>query len=482
MVSTSAVIIIFKYKKFHAASNVMDRIPVIPYRTTTAIYFSLVRPTWREVARAFRNINLNVMSLLRKIQSPPSTLLWMLCLVYGTISCDIIEADNDVVTPSAEIKEKEIVVLANSPSFIDLNSKLKANIPARAAITSQPRYGELTDLGKGLLQYTPAVGNNHRRDDFEFTFYTANNEIIKRDTIVVIIEDDSTNLPCNIYPRADYVYGVDRNSILVEVTRNDIICGGPVTLSLFQPGSEFPPQFGNTEIVGNKIRYTPDPSFKTSDILVYKLTAKIDTTRSAYGIVYIKADSSCNFATSEDNFIFNGDALDSVRFLPVFSNDSLCGPVSNYRVYLKSSPQRGEVSLSTDGFTYAAHELEVAPLSDHFVYEVCRDGVCKFGRVNITFRKDSVFSCQIQARLDSIDLSNSTIPEMYLGVMENDSICGELVSLKILKFPEYGYATVVDKRILYQLDTFVERNVELQYEICNADKCSTATVYIKRSN
>jgi len=406
----------------------------------------------------------------------------MLCLIYGTISCDIIEPDNDVVTPSAEIKEKEIVVLANSPTFIDLNSKLKTNTPARAAITSQPRYGELTDLGNGLLQYTPAVGDNHGRDDFEFTFYTANNDIIKRDTIVVIIEDDSTKLPCNIFPRADYVYGVHRNPILIDVTRNDIICGGSVTLSLFQPGSEFPPQFGDVEIVGNKIRYTPDASFKTSDIIIYKLTTKLDSTRSAYGIVYLKADSSCRFGVGDDNFIFNSYFLDSARFLPVFANDSLCGPINNYQVYLKSLPQRGEVSLSTGGFTYTANEFEVAPLSDHFVYQVCRDGVCKAGSVKLTFPVDSVFSCQIQARLDSLDLSNNTIPEMYLGVLENDSICGELVSLKILKFPEYGYATVKDNRILYRLDLFVERNAEMEYEICNADECSRAKVYIKRSN
>ena len=422
------------------------------------------------------------MSFPKKIHGLKSTLLWTLCVICGIVSCDIIEPDHDVVIPSAEIKGKEIVVLANSPSFIDLNSKFKSNIPARAAITSQPRFGELNELGKGLLQYTPAVGNNSGRDNFEFTFYTANNEVIKRDTIVVIIEDDSTNLPCNIYPRADYVYGVGKNPVLIDVLENDIVCGGPVALSLFQPGNEFPPQYGSAEIVGNKIRYTPGASFKTSDIIIYKLTAKIDTARSAYGIVYIKSDSSCNFAVGDDNFIFNSYALDSARVLPVFANDSLCGPVSNYNVYLKSLPQRGDVSLSTSGFTYKAHETQAAPFSDQFVYEVCRDGACKSAGVKLTFLQDSVFSCQIKARRDSIDLSNSTIPEMYLGVVENDSICGELVSLKILKFPEYGYATVEDKRILYRLDTFVGRNAELEYEICNADECSRAMVYIKRSN
>ena len=422
------------------------------------------------------------MSLIRKIQSSKWTLLSMICLIYGTISCDILEPDNDVVNPSAEIKEKEIVVLANSPSFIDLNSKLKINLPARVAITSQPRYGELADLGKGLLQYTPSVGDNHGRDDFEFTFYTANNEIIRKDTMVVIIEDDSTNLPCNIYPRADYVYGVDRNPVLIDVTQNDIICGGPVNLSLFKPGTEFPPRLGDAEIVGNKIRYTPGGSFQSSDIIIYKLTAKMDTARSAYGIVYIKADSSCGFAVDADNFTYDNTGLDSATFLPVFTNDLICGSIDNYHVYLKSLPHRGEVSLSNEGFTYTARDLEVVPFSDDFVYEVCRDGVCKSASVKIAFLSDSVLSCEIRARLDSLDLSNNTIPEIYLGVLENDSICGELVSLKILKFPEYGYATVEDKRILYRPDTFVERNVELEYEICNADECSRAMVYIKRSN
>jgi hypothetical protein len=61
----------------------------------------------------------------------------------------------------------------------------------------------LTDLGRGLLQDSPNAGTS--RDAFTFTVFDKNNEAIKQDSVVIIIENDSTNLPCGIYPGNDFV-------------------------------------------------------------------------------------------------------------------------------------------------------------------------------------------------------------------------------------------------------------------------------------
>jgi hypothetical protein len=421
------------------------------------------------------------MKLLKKINCASRRLAALICLVCGLVSCDVLEPDADIITPTTEIVDKEIVVLANSPAFIDLNSKFETNIPAYAAVTSQPRLGKLKDFGNGIIQYTPAVGNSKGRDNFEFTLYTTNNEIIKRDTLTLIIENDSTGLPCGIYPKADYAYSAGTTPILIDVVANDIICGGPVNVSIFQPNEKFPPQFGKAEITNKKIRYTPSIAFGGSDIIIYKLANATDTTRQAYGVVFVTADSVCNYRISDDHFVFKGQSLDSTFTLPVFINDSLCDMISQYQAYAKSLPVYGKVSTIAEGFAYIPPASPVFPFEDHFTYEVCKDGMCKSAKVNVTLKIDSIEVCQLSAKVDTIYFSNNNISMIYMDVLANDTICGVLKSLKILKSPQYGIATVEDSRILYKQDPLMHKDDELEYEICNSERCRKTKVFIKRT-
>jgi hypothetical protein len=84
----------------------------------------------------------------------------------------VLESDTDVLEPEVDITGKEIYVLPNGESFIDLQSKVQTNQPARLAVTSMPRHGTLTDLGKGMLQYSPTTGYVRGRDGFEVTVYS----------------------------------------------------------------------------------------------------------------------------------------------------------------------------------------------------------------------------------------------------------------------------------------------------------------------
>ena len=426
--------------------------------------------------------NLRAMKLLMKINYTSQKLAALLCLACGLVSCDVLEPDADIVTPTTEIVDKEIVVLANSPSFIDLNSKFETNVPTYAAVTSQPRLGKVKDIGNGIVQYTPAVGNSKGRDNLEFTLYTMNNEIIKQETLIIIIENDSTSLPCGLYPMADYAYSAGTAPILIDAMANDKICGGPVNVSIFQPAVNFPPQFGKAEVTGKKIQYTPSIPFGGSDIIIYKLSNASDTTRQAYGVIFITADSVCNYRISDDHFVFNEHSLESTITLPVFLNDSLCDIVSQYQVYTKSLPVYGKVSPITDGFAYTPPASPVFPFEDHFTYEVCKDGMCKTAKVNVIVKKDSMVVCPLFAKVDTIDISNNNISMMYMDVLANDTICGVLKSLKILKSPKYGIATVEDSRILYKRDPLMHKDDELEYEICNTEECSKAKVFIKRAN
>ena len=393
----------------------------------------------------------------------------------------MLESDPDLKTPSVEISEKEIFVFGNSPTFIDLDTKLESNVPASIAITSQTRHGDLTDLGDGILQYIPSVGNANSRDAFEFTVLTASNQILKRDSIIIIIEDDSTHLPCNIYPVPDSVYVLKEVPVLIDVTKNDVVCGGPVKVSIFKPGNSFPPHFGQAEVQGNRILYSPGSGFEGSDKIIYKLTGATDPSRVAYGIVYLTGDSSsCSFTVSDDLYIYGENARDSLLSLPVFANDSLCVPMSQYHVSLKSQPLYGQASITPNNIQYKVPVSPSLPFTDSFEYELCINATCKTARVNVRLEKDSLVTCVLLARQDSIKLAINDAAIKYLNVLENDSICQDLTSFKITVPPLYGNSAVVNNTISYQRTSNPDKDDLLKYEICDTNGCSSTTVLIKR--
>lgn len=410
-----------------------------------------------------------------------STILSLAVIIVLVSSCDILESDNDVLTPVVEIKNKEIYVLANGQSFIDLQSKIQTSQPARLSVTSDPRHGKLIDLGQGILQYSPSTGSAKGRDGFEFTVYSNSNEIIKKDSVIIIIESDSTNLPCNIYPVADYVYSVRPEGVLIDVTANDIICSNTIEVSVYKPADTFPPYYGTAQVQNNKILYTPESTFNGTDKIMYKVSAS-NPTRIAYGMVYITSDSFCVFSVANDVYLYDSLFAGNTLEIPVFQNDSLCLALNQYQVNIKSNPSYGVVSPTPGGFRYTVGDFE-GRVADQFSYEVCIDATCKTARVDVKMAVDSVWKCQLLAVPDSIDISKNVSGLIFLEVVKNDSICG-LKSFDITTHPVYGTAFIneANNTIGYQRDPLMNKDDLLKYKICNGNECSTAAVYIKRTN
>ena len=413
-----------------------------------------------------------------------SGILWgilgMTLISFLFTGCDVLDADSDVLTPEVEINGNEIYVLANGASYIDLQEKLQSNVQGRLVVTGQPKKGELNDLGQGMLQYLPVTGSLSGRDAFEFTVFSGTNQILKKDTVIIIIEDDSTALPCNIYPVTDYVFGVSTVATTVDVTANDIICGNDVAVSVYRPATTFPPFYGTAQVVNNKIVYTPGNGFNGSDKVMYKLTDTHDPSRVGYGMVYFSRDSSCSFTVRDDLYSVNSDSTAQTLLLPVFSNDSLCQAINNYRVTIKSAPQLGSVSVTDEGINYTLPLAAGTSSQDSFTYEICIDASCKSANVKVVFRADTVGLCSFRAVTDTLDLTGNTIPLMYLDVLYNDELCDNLKTFRIREHPVNGTAFVDSetKTIGYNRNLFIDDS--LTYEVCNDTLCSKAKVYIRQ--
>lgn len=412
-----------------------------------------------------------------------STILSLGVIIVLLSSCDVLESDDDVLASVVNINDTEIYVLANTESFIDLQSKVETSQSVRIAVTSDPRHGDLTDLGYGILQYSPTAGSANARDGFEFTVYSSSNEIIKKDSLIIIIENDSTNLPCNIYPVTDYVHSVGQNAVLIDVTANDIICSNAVEVSVYKPESSYPPFYGTAQVQDNKILYTPGSTFDGTDKIMYKITAS-NPSRTAYGMVYITSDSSCSFSLANDLYTYDSLVQGSALQLDVFQNDSLCQAINQYQVNVKSGPSHGTVSSTSGGFLYTVRDAVGLTFSDQFTYEVCIDATCKVAQVDIELVRDSVLNCYFRAMPDSVDISDNISGLIVVEVIKNDSICGALTSFVIKSHPVYGTASIdqANNTIGYQWDSSMNKDDTLKYEICNGDECSTASVYIKGKN
>jgi hypothetical protein len=312
--------------------------------------------------------------------------------VLGALSllcyaCDVLEQDDSTNSPQVEISDEKVYVLPNGSAYIDLYSKVKTLGTVKLNIAGQPRHGDLADLGSGFLQYSPDHNFKKGHDAISFSIYSANNEFIKFDSVVIIIEDDTTQLPCGIYPRNDSVYNVTGPTI-INVLSNDIICGdsSDVIVEVYKPSAAFPPYAGTASVTAdNKIQYTPGSGFSGTDKIIYKVYSPTDTTKIGFGIVYIVKEQACVLQLQNDYFTINRDTLQSDTLqLFVFDNDVLCGDSVNYSYTISKAPLYGKAYMRRRfAIDYIVPD-STATFTDSLFYKVCNGSQCKEASVAIT--------------------------------------------------------------------------------------------------
>jgi len=305
-------------------------------------------------------------------------------------ACDTLKEDPDVLIPDAELNGNEVYVSNNRASVIDLNERIRTNLPVTLTVTQPTSKGKLSSLGLGLLRYTPNNRNTSTRDAFEFTVYSESHEILAKDTLVIVVEPDSTKLPCGLYPTDDYVYNFHGDHPLtIDVLANDNLCNIDTLdyqVSVFWQGNNTGPRHGSADVVNNKIIYTAGASYTKGDTLLYKIQSR-DLRTIVFGYVYIAASKPtpvCTFTLLGDTLQINPDTLkaDTV-LLRVFTNDNLCDTTSyGYTLSIAKAPLYGQARIGWDGITYTPDNLPAGTSrTDSLRYQLCRDAVCRQAKV-----------------------------------------------------------------------------------------------------
>jgi hypothetical protein len=153
-----------------------------------------------------------------------------------------------------------------------------------------------------------------------------------------------------------------------------------VNISIFS-GDNLPPYFGSVRVNENKITYTAYSSFKTADKIIYKVTAKNDTSINAYGHVYLTTDEVCDFKVNDDVKEIP-EEFTQARIAGL-DNDMLCKSIISFQVTISKTPAKGTVYIEDDQFVYTPTSIATNGFEDSFEYTVCIDGVCKIAKVTI---------------------------------------------------------------------------------------------------
>jgi hypothetical protein len=314
----------------------------------------------------------------------------ILSLVALFAACDVLEDDASPRNPDIEIKDNELHILADGNAYIDLHSMVKTNGKIRLNVSSQPGRGELSEPAKGLLRYAPFEDFKKGRDSFAFSIFGESNELLATDTVIIIVEDDTTDLPCGYFPQDDWVSSTT-SPISVDVLQNDFLCGdsSDIRLEIYRPDNSFPPHSGNASVVQNRIVYTGNFS-ELSDTVIYKVSKVSDSSVVGFGALYIEIGNFCTPHANEDSVAYNhhGWPTDTLS-LAVMLNDELCGStISSFSI--AEQPANGDAVIVGTGnnslikYSYGDPTMDSTQMIlDSLKYQWCIGSQCYTGKVRI---------------------------------------------------------------------------------------------------
>lgn len=296
-------------------------------------------------------------------------------------ACDVFQDD---VAPDRPIAENEVHVLKNSNAYIDFNKLVNAQGKISVLISKGPQKGTLVNVAAGLLKYSPNGNFTNGQDVFSYSVFNANQELLKQDSVIIIVEDDTTHLPCGLYAQDDYVYAAG-SPVVIEAWQNDIICGdtSDLKIEVYRPDHTFSPHQGTAYIVADRIWYEPYVTDgNVTDTIIYRISKISNPSVYAYASVYVNINpETCQLGLEDDSYILDQPLGYDSLLLTVLMNDQLCDSVLSFNVV--EYPHNGQVGVRYNeevGFHLKYYYTLTHPDSaiyDSLRYKVCSPQECR---------------------------------------------------------------------------------------------------------
>jgi hypothetical protein len=227
---------------------------------------------------------------------------------------------------------------------------------------------------------------------FKYSVFNAAHELLITDSVIIIVEDDTTHLPCGLYAHDDWAYATGDGLIEIPVLLNDVWCGDSADfkLEIFTPNGSTQPHHGTAYASDGRIWYTPGDNGPVQDSLFYKLSLISDPTVASFAAVHVNLNiiDTCSSQALNDHYSLDRLTQPDTIDLFVLSNDILCDSVVSLTV--TENPQHGDsfvVHIAGDSFgiKYAYDSPTPATvINDSLRYEVCTLKGCKTAKVRLT--------------------------------------------------------------------------------------------------
>lgn len=328
---------------------------------------------------------------MNKTHIIPSCFVFLSLLLSSAmiISCDSMEEDGVPSLPTVTISDDEVLVVSNHAGYIDLFSKIKTNGKIKVNIASHPSNGTLNEISTGFLRYKPGPMFKNGKDVFTFAVHSEANQFISNHTVNIVVTD-STEVPCGIYPKDDWIYS-SGTPIEVPVLNNDLICwdSTDVLVEIYKPGNSFPPFLGNAVVTNdNAIQYTATVGEEVPvivDTVVYKVSRKSDPNIFGFATLFINASTQCWPSLSDYSVTATSEkvGVDSL-FLWVVPSVPICGRDYNDGLAVTTQPKNGTAVVEQNWIWYIFdHVSATAQVSDSLSYKLCDGTDCLEAKLKI---------------------------------------------------------------------------------------------------
>lgn len=256
-------------------------------------------------------------------------------------SCDVAREDsigNPIVIN--ENPASTFYTLPESDLSIDPTAfeKLKS---ANSLVVSQiPKDGEAKFLKNGFVFYH-STNPTATTDAFVVSGKIANGSSVSEE-IKINFVNNQAELPCYAGTLGDKVTTEIGKSTEINVTANDRTCGLVADNSL---RIEIQPSNGKTEIINQRIVYTPNQDFMGEDIFFYRIGINNTKNPVAPVVVNITESKDCMIGMTDDIINVLSYTPNTDLTLDVLQNDKICTVYQKAELKIISNPAIGTLRI-----------------------------------------------------------------------------------------------------------------------------------------
>ena len=406
-------------------------------------------------------------------------------------SCDNLESDN---LPQEEnilnISEQERIIYIKpaGEGVINLSDKVTTANTVRLIVDKGPVNGALELMEKGIYKYIAKATFTTGSDNIIFSVFSDSQEL-DRDTVTVKVLQDTVDIPCSYGASPDELVIREENFVgktySLNILDNDKICSNSYEVKQLRDANE-----GTSYIENDVLYYTPANTslLQSSDQVVYELCQNIDgeTVCSTALVTISHQKKPCKFSINDDFFKVAYRNIDTLYYLDVFNNDSICSDNVDFKVVdsgdINVSFKDGKIVLPLEGGL-----VFPAVVDFHYAikYSVCQEGSgCQTATVKVYINQ----SCNTKAVDDQYELEyyHNAVGDtstFRLLVLENDVICTQKKALSISSQPGAGaLVEFVDDIAVFKHDSDRWGEYSFTYQVCDENQnCSEAKVSLNIS-